>query len=184
MVLPINPGVDDFVTKLREATGRVEAPYFQVQSASADGSSVVYRERVYCYELYHQLREAMGETSPYTLMGELDKRGHEITGGAKVPDFLFHVPGTMNGNLVVMEVKRIDNNNDDEISKDCEKLRKFVEEEAKYKGAIYLVFGSEGEQIDRFLQRAKQKLRGLRNGVFVLLWHKQVHECARKELCL
>jgi hypothetical protein len=185
MVLPINPGVERFLTKLTEATGRVEAPYFQVQTASRDGYSVVYRERVYCYELYHQLREAMREEpGPYTLMGELDKHGHEIILGAKVPDFLFHVPGTMSGNLVVMEVKRIDNDDDAEISNDCAKLRMFVEDEAKYKGAIYLVFGSEGGNINRFRQLATEKLRGLRNGVFVLLWHKQVHECATKELCL
>jgi hypothetical protein len=183
-MVPINPGVDYFLTKLTEATGRVEAPYFQVQTASENGSSVVYRERVYCYELYHQLREVMREPGPYTLMGELDKHGHEIIHGAKVPEFLFHVPGIMSDNMVVMEVKRIDNNEEDEISKDCDKLRRFVEEEAKYKGAIYLVYGSQGGQIEKFLQRTKQKLGGLTKGVFVLLWHQRPRQCATKVLCL
>jgi hypothetical protein len=183
-MLPLNPDVEKFLTMLIEATGRVEAPYFQVQTAARDGSSVVYRERVYCYELYHQIREVMqAEPSPYRLMGELDKHGHEIIHGAEVPDFVFHVPGTMSGNLVVIEVKRIDNNDDAAISKDCEKLRRFVEE-AMYKGAIYLVFGKGEGQIDRFCRRAEQTLRGLTNGGFVQLWHDQVRHCAKKVLCL
>lgn len=183
-MLPLNPDVEKFLAMLIEATGQVEAAYFQVQTAVRNGSTVVYRERVYCYELYHQLREFMrNEPSPCTLMGELDKHGHEIIRGDKVPDFVFHVPGTMSGNLVVMEVKRIDNDDDAEISKDCEKLRRFVEE-AMYKGAIYLVFGSEGGRIDRFCQHAEHTLRGLTNGGFVLLWHERVRHCAMKVLCL
>ncbi len=42
------------LTKLLQlATARVPHLYFQVE---LDGGDPVYRERVYCYELYHQLR--------------------------------------------------------------------------------------------------------------------------------
>jgi hypothetical protein len=183
-MLPRNRDFEDLVTKLITATGRIEDCYFRVQTASKNGPTVVYRERVYCYELYHQLRNAIPDNGEYTLMGELDKRGHEIFHGGKVPDFVFHVPGTMKGNLAVMEVKRIDNNENDEIQNDCDKLRKFVEEEGKYKGAIYLVFGDRGGQTDRFREIARQRLTGLTKGAFILLWHKRAHECAAKILCL
>jgi hypothetical protein len=183
-MVPRNRDFEDFVTKLVEATGQIEDCYFRVQTASERGPKPVYKERVYCYEFYHQLRNAIPDASRYTLMGELDKRGHEIIHGGKAPDFVFHVPGTINGNLAVMEVKRIDNNDNDEIQNDCYKLRKFVEEEGRYKGAIYLVFGDQGGRIDTFREVARQKLRGLTKGVFVLLWHKRAHECAAKILCV
>jgi len=182
--VPNQSGVERFVAMLVAATGKVEEAYFQVQTASKDGSKTVYRERVYCYELYHQLRKLLqGEPGPYTLMGELDKKGHEIIGGDPVPDFVFHKPSKMGYNLVVMEVKHIANNETSEILKDCEKLRRFVEE-GQYKGAIYLVFGNDGGQINRFRQIATEKLSGLSNASFVLLWHGRVHHCAMKVLCL
>ena len=122
--------------------------------------------------------------SPYTLMGELDKRANEIIAsavGKKVPDFVFHVPGSMEANLAVMEVKHIDNNRTDDIHADCEKLRKFVDEKGgKYEGAIYLVFGTGEGQIASFRKIATQKLTGLTKGIFVLLWHKRAGERAEE----
>ncbi len=47
----------------------------------------IYRERVYCYELYHQLRVEMDRNQervdfPYSLGGEIDKRAHPVMRGA------------------------------------------------------------------------------------------------------
>jgi len=42
-----------FEGKMADASARIAADYFQLPVADADS---VYRERVYCYELYHQLR--------------------------------------------------------------------------------------------------------------------------------
>ena len=38
---------------LKKATESIEGQYFQL---SLDGGDPVYRERLYCYELYHQIR--------------------------------------------------------------------------------------------------------------------------------
>jgi hypothetical protein len=183
-LIPLNPDVERFLVKLKQATGQVEGQYFQVQTFSENGSSVVNRERAYCYELYRQLRIAtQGEPIPYTLKRELDKHGHEIIRKPDIPDSPVHVPGKMNHNLVAMEVKHIDNITRREILKDCQKLRRFVNE-AQYKGAVYLVFGSQRGDIEGFRQLAKEQLSGLTSGGFVLLWHKQVSECANTILCL
>jgi hypothetical protein len=175
---------EELLTRLIEATGKVDTRYFEVQTASKHGPSVVHRERVYCYELYHQLRNAMGDTSPYTLMGELDKSGHDIIAsavGEKVPDFVFHAPGGMEANLAVMEVKHIDNNREGRIREDCEKLRKFVDERrGKYKGAIYLVFGTGEGEIAKFHKIVTQESARVTNGILVLLWHKRAGERAEK----
>jgi predicted phosphodiesterase len=178
-----NPDFEKFLAMLIEATGQVEDTYFQVRTASENDSWGMYKERVYCYELYHQLRNLRSDSGPYVLMGEIDKHRHKFISGGVVPDFVFHVPGNMDNNLVVMEVKRIDNNEKEKIEVDCKKLRKFVEEYA-YKGAIYLVFGDQDGQIDKFREIASQNLNGLKNGTFVLLWHKHAYERAGKELRL
>ena len=58
--------------KVLNASLLITAEYFQLPVADADS---VYRERVYCYELYHQLRGSCGNF-PFSLGGEVDKIGH------------------------------------------------------------------------------------------------------------
>src|SRR5689334_16425882 len=94
-----------FERKLAEACGRIGPEYFQLPVADADS---VYRERVYCYELYHQLRSEWGDL-PFSLSGEVDKARHPYFRGGPYsrskPDLLVHQPGNMEGNLACVEVK-------------------------------------------------------------------------------
>ena len=48
---------DCFMKCLREAGKRMDAHYFQLPVAGSE--EPVFRERVYCYELYHQLRNVL-----------------------------------------------------------------------------------------------------------------------------
>jgi hypothetical protein len=88
-----------FVQILSASYARIDAGYFQLPQADGDS---VYRERVYCYELYHQMRAMWGQF-PYSLGGEVDKSGHALFRGGPYaqakPDFLVHVPGDMGQNL-------------------------------------------------------------------------------------
>ena len=90
---------------LIDASYEISKPYFQIPTA---GGERIYRERVYCYELYHQWRRRWDDRFPFLLCGELDKRGHTYIKGKNLdntkPDFLVHVPGEMT-NLLVLEVK-------------------------------------------------------------------------------
>ena len=63
-----------FTDILRESCAYIDRDYFELPQAEADR---VYRERVYCYELYHQMRCRWGRF-PYSLGGEIDKGGHPI----------------------------------------------------------------------------------------------------------
>jgi hypothetical protein len=69
--------------------------------------SGIVRERVFCYELYRRIRLTMSDDHALSLNGEIDKRGHVDFHPAdqKNPDFVFHVPGTHEGNTLVVEVK-------------------------------------------------------------------------------
>jgi hypothetical protein len=60
---------------LAEATGAVGNGYFRL---NIDGGDSVYRERVYCYELYHQMRLRWPVGCPFYLNGEIDKAAHPI----------------------------------------------------------------------------------------------------------
>lgn len=126
--------------KIAEAAARIAAPYFQLPIADADS---VYRERVYCYELYHQLRCAW-EDFPFTLGGEVDKGGHphfrnDVYAQAK-PDFLVHEPGNMDRNLACVEVKPC-SRGFGEFRGDLKKLTWFCRH-ASYHAGIFLVYGS------------------------------------------
>ena len=98
-----------FLNCLIEATGEIKGKYFHLPVTYTD---FIFRERGYCYELYHQIRKIMSDNYPYLLSGEIDKNGHPLiqpTCGSIIPDFLVHRPGYMgpDDNLIIIEVKNI-----------------------------------------------------------------------------
>lgn len=131
------------------ATSNVSQEYFLLPIAD---SNPVYRERVYCYELYHQMR-CLWPTSQaqYILNGEVDKRAHNLIQGRRLsntkPDFLVHIPGNMAGNHTVMEVKSC-NVTPRALVKDLETLTAY-REQAEYSNAILLIYGESHPSIVR-----------------------------------
>jgi hypothetical protein len=129
--------MEEFQALLVEAAARIAPEYFLLPIHNADAR---YRERVYCYELYHQLRSRWPRDSPYCLNGEVDKSAHPYfrhNGGAPKPDFIVHVPGT-GDNFAVVEVKSplVDG---DGIRDDIQKHVRF--RELGYRRALYLLYG-------------------------------------------
>ena len=126
---------------LKEATRNITENYFQLPIHGREDP--VYRERVYCYELYHQLRVNWPEEAKHELSGEVDKAGHPLIRGNNLdklkPDFLVHIPGDMKGNHAIIEVKPIDAN-PESIKKDLITLTAF-RRHAGYSKAIYLIYG-------------------------------------------
>ena len=135
----------------KEAIERVDKKYFYFPIASKNKeNTVIYRERVYCYELYHQLR-TLQENSYINLNKQVDincepnKRGHDWIANGCNPDFIFHKAGKMNGNYLVVEVK---NNLNISLINSCEKIEgvykdftnlcKFVKKYKYQKGCFYL----------------------------------------------
>jgi hypothetical protein len=162
---------DIFLDLFLAATVNIESHYFQLPVAGREDA--IYRERVYCYELYHRIREQMSNNYEYKLDGELDKTGHpliqNLVGGVK-PDFLVHERGVMNRNLAAIEVKPI-NAAREGRKKDIETLCGFVEK-AQYFRAIYLIYGDGKLAIDRFSEIASGYLIEIPKNSFYFLWHK------------
>lgn len=159
-----------FKDYIKKACERIDDHYFQLTVANTKNR--IYRERVYCYELYHQLRCMLGENYPYKLYGEIDKSGHPnrfIGEGAKKPDFIFHEPGNMNRNLVIMEIKNINRRGIlVEIKNDLRKIKTFINK-AKYFKGIMLIYGSDNSDL------TKEIVKTIKNhscNKILVLWHK------------
>ncbi len=120
-----------------KAAGQVTQNYFKL-TTTYEPSGIV-RERVFCYELYHQLRCVLGDNHKLTLNGEIDKRGHQDfkEQDRKNPDFVFHIPGQHKGNTIIFEVKG--NLDFDSILKDFETMTTFVSS-YQYQAGVFLLY--------------------------------------------
>lgn len=147
--------------KLATASARIAAEYFQLPVADAD---TVYRERVYCYELYHQLRCVWGDFD-FSLGGEVDKIGHphfrDGPYARSKPDLLVHQPGNMRHNLACIEVKPC-TGDAREFRDDLRKLTWFCRHAGYHRG-VFIVYGREAGDTDQ-RQLLKAKLRRAAEG--------------------
>ena len=159
---------------LGAATSLVGEEYFQLPVADADA---VYRERVYCYELYHQLR-SLWDLPPFSLGGEIDKQGNPYFRGGPYacaePDLLVHVPGNMGGNLAIIEVKSATGLGG--ARDDLQKLSWFCNH-AQYFRGIFLAYGEAGDA-DRLGARVRRAAPDTDFARINCLYHRRVGEGA------
>ncbi|MBP2510285.1 hypothetical protein J2855_003938 [Agrobacterium tumefaciens] len=138
--------VQQFNDVFCQATASIGGIYFYLP---VHGSDPKFRERVYCYELYHQLRQIWPSDTAFVLNGEVDKQGHALikATGARLasPDLLVHIPGSMENNHAIIEVKpgsaRLGG-----ICKDILTLSEYCRL-VGYHRAIYLFYGELPERL-------------------------------------
>jgi hypothetical protein len=121
---------------VRRAAGQVSGSHFLLPVA--DSTKPALRERVYCYELYHQLRCICPALS---ISAEPDKRGNSaFPAGIKRPnpDLIFHVPGSNDDNLAVVEVEN--DPTPKHLAKDFGNFR-LMKEHLGYSVLILLIYG-------------------------------------------
>ncbi len=169
----IRKDFEHFIKALKIAGGRMIDPhYFKLPVAEGEP---VFRERVYCYELYHQLRCVLGDHYPYKLDGEVDKAGHPKFDRSYKPDFIIHVPGDFNRNLVIMEVKSIKSIKDDDVKnlkEDIRKIKYFVNR-GHYHYSVVLIYGDGTQEklSEHIINRARRFIGNYRDRIY-LIWHK------------
>jgi hypothetical protein len=144
------------------ASSQVGSNYFQLPVAGQEDPE--YRERVYCYELYHRWRTHWPEGFPFTLSGEIDKSGHPLIRGEPKPDFLVHVPGKMT-NLLIVEVKPFNRHFRDMVI-DLKKLTRFrrnlvpLGQPGNYHAAYFWVYGLQASEWPAFRNHLLQEVNG------------------------
>jgi len=100
-----DPTVRQYMELIKDAITHVAPEYFNLKT-TYEPSGIV-RERVFCYELYHQIQCRMSPCHRLSLNGKMHKSGHidfDRT-DRKNPDFVFHIPGTHEQNTLIIEVK-------------------------------------------------------------------------------
>jgi hypothetical protein len=158
---------------LIEASRQIGDKYFLLTVAYKDRP--IKRERVYCYELYHQLRVAL-HGIPLTLTGEPDKRGHtDFTNKQPNPDFILHTPGHHADNMAVIEVEcRL---NRAHLTKDLKTLK--LMKGKGYRVLVLLLFAAPTvpwRHLESAAAEAEMEL-----GDVVVLLHRAAGEAATRE---
>lgn len=161
------------IEKIQLATERIAKQYIQLPIAYGQPKK---RERVYCYELYHQIRLALGERR-FSISAEPDKRGHPNFGGNRAPnpDLIIHLPGTHRRNIAVIEVEcRPDLAH---IRKDLKNLK--LMKTKGYHTLIFLLFAVNSVPWRR-IEKAAQEI-DLSLSEFVVLLHPAAGRAASVE---
>lgn len=159
------------VEALVQATQAIGAPYFLLPVAGRDRP--IKRERVYCYELFHQLRLALHD-SQLTLTGEPDKRGHPDFPPIN-PDFILHTPGCHERNTAVVEVEcRVGH---EHLIKDLRNLKTM--RDRGYRTLVLLLFANSRVPWPKLAQAAREADIGL--GEIAVLLHSEAGLAATLE---
>lgn len=169
--MDINSSLAEIEAWLLASTGAIDQAYFHVPVAGQADRE--YRERVYCYELYHQWRHRWRTGCEYSLGGELDKAGHQLIRDWSKPDFLVHRPGLMD-NLLIVEVKTA-SATATAIWADMLKLCRYRGQPINYRQAILLIYGLSESEWQSLRQKIKEEAAGSNefdSGLFRILLHE------------
>lgn len=158
---------------LKCATKGIAAEWFSITNSDENNK---LKERVYCYELYHQLR-LLACGNKLLWQCEIDKSGRTKFKREK-PDFLLHVPNS-EVNHLVMEVKTSDSRFEG-WKKDVETLIRFLDEH-DYKKAYFLIFGSKdpSRRLKKLGDNSSGEAKASVSKIEVW-WHKNPKEEATK----
>jgi hypothetical protein len=154
---------ETLLTILKEAMRGIPNEYFYFHVAGKD--EPIKRERVYCYELYHQLQRRLPDNFPFTITAEPDKRGHFIIKEGINPDLIIHGFGSMDRNLAVIEVKTADNLSD--LPKDFVNIDYMLKSACYFKG-ISLIYGDLSDEESReVVEKYREHLKNV-----TILFHR------------
>lgn len=157
---------DNFIGYLIQAINNIDQDYFKLKTTYSNAGIV--RERVFCYELYHQVRLMISEKyNQFHIHGEIDKRGHDhfMRNEQRNPDFVFHVPGEMRRNFCVIEVKG--KLSQDDMFKDFTTLTTFIDN-YNYKQGVFILYNHSFDDLKHYLRYSVEALKNFNNGITIL----------------
>lgn len=163
----------NYLDWVHEAIDHISPAYYKLKTTYS--SAGIIRERIFCYELYHQMRliQTKHDLGGLVLNGEIDKRGHDNFAriDQKNPDFVFHLPGSMAENAIVIEVKGTIANGTDGIKKDLDTLTSFVKN-YNYQIGVLIVFNHSlrelAEKCSPAFEEFKEIEKEIKERIFIL----------------
>ncbi len=172
---------DRLYEALFEAISKIDKQYYKVKLAYFN--QTIYREHVYCYELYHQLRKILSDDFPYILSGEVDKASHPDIGERCLEfksDLLVHQPGNANEESFLSIINVFSLANAFRVhEKLIDKFSKMVcatNLDGGYYRGIMLIYGDETKELDRGIYDLyKNYCRGSYDKI-ILLYHNAIND--------
>ncbi len=157
-----------------KAMSRVDQKYSSFVTADIlNEERRIARERVYAYELYHQMRclQDQGNFAFFDINAEVDKAGHTIIEENFKPDIIIHKQGDMDHNLCVMEVKV--NFDREGIRKDFETILTMMEKYRYSYGIFIIINMSIGELITQMGAELRANEQLMRHASNLYLFAKE-----------
>ncbi len=112
---------EEAVVSFREALLRVATPYFR---SMLPNDQFAHGERVFAYELYHQMR--LSFKGAWYVNGEFRKGMRVVpeicSDAVMIPDLVVHQPDSLEENLLAVEIKAAPRLRTDQLIMDAEKL--------------------------------------------------------------
>jgi hypothetical protein len=172
---------DIFYSALFDAISKIHGQYYRVKLAYFN--QTIYREHVYCYELYHQLRKILGEDFPYSLSGEVDRASHPDIVERCLEfksDLLVHQPGIINDDsfLAIVNVFSLANafRVSEKLIENFNKMVCATTLDGGYYRGIMLIYGDETKELDRGIYDIyKNYCRGCYDKI-ILLYHNSIND--------
>lgn len=151
-----------------------------------DDDFIRFAERIFCYELYHQLRtkfdnekaanpdflqgaKIQGEVTKIQIAELLRHFGLRRLSKGFIPDILVHTPGNADYHPFVIEVKCMDNVSQDEIWYDIDKINQFITRYGYLQG-IFLSVNTSFDYLNGIIGNLSEAIEGLegREGINVI----------------
>lgn len=167
---------EGILSLIKQAIDNVEEKFYQVEYLKLKGSiGKQYRERVWCYEFYHRLRETNLPDDELIINGEIDKSGNDNFIDTINPDFIIHKQGSNDKNLCVIEVKlRLDY---DGINKDFCSLTEMLNKH-RYKQAVFILINHTFEELKKEFEN--KPLKNCFNDDIIILCKKSSKDSVKK----
>ncbi|MCB9093208.1 MAG: hypothetical protein H6620_11675 [Halobacteriovoraceae bacterium] len=166
---------DRLIKIIRESNKNIKESSFNFRVAGVE--KPIKRERVYCGELLHQIRNRIYVIN-YEINPEPNKVNHpfiEEECGAVDPDFIVHIPGEMSpmSNLAVIEVKQSSGNLNSGLKKDIQTINCMMDIENGYYGGVIIIFGELTSEKQKRVINDIQSQRSKNGKKIILILHKK-----------
>ncbi len=145
-----------------------------------------YGERIFCYELYHQLRmkideekvdnpsflenlKLQGEVAKWQEQSLYEEYGLNLLDNEYIPDFLLHTAGKFHIHAYVIEVKSNPKLSSTQMMTDLKKISQFIDR-LRYKRGIFLAININADEINKMIKSREKEIRDLkgRNSIAVI----------------
>ena len=152
------------------AVENIGYPYFEVPTID-NPRKLQERERVFCYELYHRMRQTQDNYCKSITLNSKSNRAKRISLHSETPDFIFYVSETDANDTAIIEVR----NTRRMIENDIQKIDDLISQD-KCKVGISLIYSQTFSSVEKYI-KSLDELREIENkdSIFIIAASDPAH---------